>query len=226
MVRTSDLETLATSLLQDSEMLRAASTMELEVQQTATDKSLRQMLSRAAELMRGAATLGREANAIGLSVLARALLENLILILWVQVDLAHAKALQEEGFGELVRMMEVNLRNKKMRITNRETGEDATAEFLANPPYKKPPRRKSVQDRAREANVEDIYNILYRSFSREMHGHPLGDDENPSELAFINMQSIGAIGRCSGHTAVRWLLYQQRTDNKTIRVLLGLGDKL
>lgn len=226
MIQTNDLDAMAKSLLQESEWLHAAATMKLNVRQTEIDESVRQMLIRAAELVRGAATLGKEANTIGLSTLARALLENLILILWVQVTQTHAKTLQEEGFGELVRTLQINLKNKNMKIMNFETGENVTAEFLANPPYKKPHRRKSVQERAREANVEDLYNILYRPLSTEMHGYSsLESSEDSVELAIINMQCIGAIAKCSGHAGVRWLLYRQRTDNKTLRYLLGLEEK-
>lgn len=104
MIQTNDLDAMAKSLLQKSEWLHTA-TMKLNVQQTETDESVHQMLIRAAELVRGAATLGKEANIIGLNMLALALLENLILILWIQVTQTHAKTLQEEGFGELVRML-------------------------------------------------------------------------------------------------------------------------
>jgi hypothetical protein len=220
-----DCEALAKSLLQQSEVLLAASTMELKVQPAEADISVRQMLSRAAELMRAAAALGKEANATGLAVLARALLENLILILWVQVDSTHAKLLQDAGIAELARMAKVNLKNGKAQILNRKTGEDATAEFLASDRFKNLPRRKSVEDRAREAGVEDLYNVFYRSLSMEMHGHALGGSESRSELAFMHMQGIGALGMGSGHAGARWLVHRQRTDNETLRNLMGLGNE-
>lgn len=97
-----------------------------------------------------------------------------------------------------------------MKIMNRETEEHVTAEFLANPPYKKPHRRKSVQERAKEVNVEDLYNILYRPLSMEMHGYSsLEDGKASSELAIINMQCIGTIAKYFSSTGIRWLLYRQ-----------------
>lgn len=186
------------------------------------DAAIREMLSRSAELVRGAALLGSDGNITALEVVARVLLENLILILWVQVDATYPDQLKQAAVAELARMARVNLTAGKARILNRETGEDATTEFLASDRFKKLPRRMSVEDRAKQADVEDLYNIFYRSLSMGVHGHRLGESESAVDLAAMHMQGVGAIALATGHSGVRWLVHRQRTDNETLRRLLGL----
>lgn len=219
-----DQAELVASLKKHAEVLGAAATMDVHgAPSTDMDQAIRGMLSRSAELLRGAASLGNEANPTALEVIARALLENLIAILWVQVDAAHPDHLKKVSFAEVARMARVNLKAGKARILNRETGEDATAEFLASDRFKNLQRRMSVEDRAKQAGVEDLYNIFYRSLSMGVHGHSLGAGDTSLELTVMHMQGVGAIALATGHSGVRWLVHRERTDNETLRKLLGLG---
>lgn len=214
---------LVASLKKHAEVLAAAATMDVHgAPPSEMDAAIRGMLSRAAELLRGAASLGNEGNPTALEVIARALLENLISILWVQVNAAHPDYLKETAVSELARISRVNLKAGKARILNRETGEDATAEFLASERFKNLPRRMSVEERAKQAGVEDLYNIFYRFLSMGVHGHSLGGSDSSLELTFMYMQGIGAIALATGHAGVRWLVHRERTDNETLRNLLGL----
>jgi hypothetical protein len=72
--------------------------------------------------------------------------------------------------------------------------------------------------------VEDLYNIFYRALSLEVHGHQMDSPEiSNEELAVMHMQGIGALSRATGHSGVRWLIHRDRTDNETLRKILGLG---
>jgi len=197
-----------------------------EAAPTEMDAAIQVMLSRSAELLRGAASLGNDGNAAALEVIARALLENLIAILWVQVDAAHPDHLKQATDAEFTRIAKVNLRAGKLRIVNRETGEDASAEFLESHRFQSLPRRMSIEDRAKQAGVEDLYNIFYRSLSMGVHGHSLGGADKSSDLTVMHMQGVGAIALATGHSGVRWLVHRERTDNETLRGLLGLGREL
>ena len=222
-----DQADLVASLKKHAEVLAAAASMQVPgAAPTDMDAAVRGMLSRSAELLRGAASLGKEVNPTALEVIARALLENLITILWVQVDAAHPDHLKEAAVAELARMARVNLKAGKARILNRETGEDATAEFLASDRFKNLPRRMSVEDRAKQAGVEDLYNVFYRSLSMGVHGHSLGAGDTSLELAVMHMQGVGAIALATGHSGVRWLVHRERTDNGTLRNMLGLDREL
>ncbi len=218
---------LVASLKKHAEVLTAAASMDVNrVAPTDMDAAVRGMLSRSSELLRGAASLGNDVNPIALEVIARALLENLITILWVQVDAAHPDHLKKAAVAEIARMARVNLKAGKARVMNRETGEDSTAEFLASDRFKNLPRRMSVEDRAKLAGVEDLYNIFYRSLSMGVHGHSLGGGDTSLEHTVMHMQGVGAIALATGHSGVRWLVHRERTDNETLRKLLGLGGEL
>ena len=222
-----DQADLVASLKKHVEVLAAAASMNANGDApTDMDAAVREMLSRSSELLRGAASLGNDGNPIALEVIGRALLENLITILWVQVDAAHPDHLSKAAVAELARMARVNLKAGKARIVNRETGEDSTAEFLASDRFKNLPRRMSVEERAKQAGVEDLYNIFYRSLSMGVHGHSLGGGDTSLELTVMHMQGVGAIALATGHSGVRWLVHRERTDNETLRKLLGLGREL
>lgn len=218
---------LVASLKKHAEVLAAAASMDVHgAAPTSMDAAIRGMLSRSAELLQGAASLGSDGNPTALEVIARALLENLIMILWVQVDAAHPDHLKEAAVAELARMARVNLKTGTARIVNRETGEDATAEFLASDRFKNLARRMSVEDRAKQAGVEDLYNIFYRSLSMGVHGHSLRGSDASLEITVMHMQGVGAIALATGHSGVRWLVHRERTDNETLRRLLGFGGEL
>lgn len=219
-----DQANLVASLKKHAKALAAAASMDVNgAAPTDMDAAVRELLSRSSELMHGVSSLGNDKNATALEVIARALLENLITMLWVQVDAAHPEHLKAAAVAELARMARVNLRAVNARIVNRETGEVVTAEFLESDRFKNLPRRMSVEDRAKQAGVEDLYNIFYRSLSMGVHGHSLAGSDSSHELTVMHMRGVGAIALATGHSGVRWLVHRQRTDNETLRGLLGLA---
>lgn len=211
-------------LKKHGETLSVAAAMEVSSETPAAmDIAIRSMLYRAADLTRGAASLGEDNNAVALEVVCRALLENLITLLWVQVDAVHPDQLKVAGVAELERMFRLNLESGVARVLRRDTGEDATAEYLASKKSERLPRRTSVEVRARQAGVEDLYNVFYRALSMGVHGHALRESSNNAELSLTHMQGVAALALATGHSGVRWLVHRQRTDNETLRDLLGLA---
>jgi hypothetical protein len=191
------------------------------------DEIIRQHLLRSAELVRGAAALGREQNAACLGILARSLLEALISALWIVISTENAKTQQEASVAELSRALKINLQSDKGKVWNSHSGEDATEKFLKTDWMKNITKRKSVVDQAAEAGVTDLYNIFYRFLSLETHGHnkmESPEDDDSQELSIIHIQGIGAISRAIGHVGVRWLLHRARTDNESLREVLGLNN--
>lgn len=219
-----DIADLVAGLTKHAEALHAASSMEVPGEPAEADALVREMLSRAGDLVRGAAALGQQRNVASLGVLLRAILENLILLLWVQVDQQNAKALSESAHAELVRAARINLEKGRARVLDRETGEDATAEFLQSDKFKNLPKRQSIEARAKEAGVEDLYTVFYRFMSLDTHGHKRSEtDEKSEQLAAIQLQGAGGLAMASGHSGARWLLHKERTDNETLRSLLRIG---
>jgi hypothetical protein len=221
---TPELSTLVAGLYKHGEMLAAAVAMETPGNAAETDTAVRQMLQRASDLVRAAGALGEQRNPTALGVLSRAILENLILLLWVQVAEENADILKQTALAELARAARVNFEKGKARVLNRHTGEDATDEFMQSDRFKNPGKRASVESRAKEAGVEDLYTVFYRFMSLDMHGHRLAHkSESPEAVAVIHLQGIGALAAASGHVGVRWLVHRQRTDNESLRGLLGIG---
>ena len=219
-----ELSTLVAGLCKHAELLAAAAAMDALGQPVTTDEAVREMLKRAADLVRGASALGAQGNQTALGVLSRAILENLIVLLWVQVAEENVATLKKAALVELARAAKINFEKGKARIINRQTGEDATAEFLQSDRFKSRGKRASVESRAKEAGVEDLYTVFYRFMSLDMHGlGPARKGEDQDSIAIIHMQGIGALATASGHAGVRWLVHRQRTDNETLRALLGIG---
>ena len=202
-------------------MLLAAATMEAVGDPVETDTPVRQMLERAGHLVRAAGALGDQENPTALSVLSRAILENLIVLLWVQVAEENPEFLKQSASTELARSARINFEKGKARVVNRLTGEDVTAEFLRSDLFKDLGKRASVQNRAREAGVEDLYTVFYRFMSLDTHGIDFMQGKN---LAGVYLQCVGAFAATSGHVGVRWLVHRQRTDNETLRLLLGIEN--
>jgi len=197
-----------------------------EVTADPRDEPLIKILLRCAELSRGCADVGRGFNATALAILARALLENFILALWVTKSEENACSLEHEAVAELARIARLNLGAGKLKIVNQETGEDATSQFLNSGRFKNLPKRVSVEARAREANVLDLYNIFYRSLSMDTHGHGESTSNNEFylDLAVMHLQGIGALLKAIECTGRMWLNERRCPDNEELRVIFGLGN--
>jgi CO/xanthine dehydrogenase Mo-binding subunit len=91
-------EDLAKSLSAHSERLAFTATLEGTGEPSVRDGQVRNILARSAEIVRGAAALGRQSNSVALGVLARTVVESLILLLWVEVSEENALHQSNVGF--------------------------------------------------------------------------------------------------------------------------------
>lgn len=216
---------IADSLRASGVALAAASQLDAFKPEDPRDAPVRHILKRCAEFARACASLGRDNNAVSLSILARATLENLILLLWITVSKENAEELKTAAIAEFARVARINLQSGKARIKNSVTGEDATARFLTEARFKNLPKRRSVESRAEDAGVLDLYNVFYRFMSLDTHGHEAGYEGASAgwDLVVMHMQGIGALTKAIGHAGTLWLLRRTRVDNETLRNILGLG---
>ena len=219
------LTELVQSLNEQVSRLIAASEIDASGPADPRDELVRQQLRRASELVRGAATLGSDQNPSCLGILGRCLLEQLITSLWAIKSLENAEALQGAAKAELAKAFKINLKEGKAKVKNKIIGEDVTAEFLETEQMKNIPKRKSVEEQAREADVVDLYTVFYRFMSLETHGHQsvLDEPSAVSSLCEVHLQSIAAISRAIGQACLWWLLHRRRPDNESIRTVLGLN---
>ena len=204
----------------------AASTMKAGSDLDPRDEPVRQMLARCSEIGRACAALGETKNPTTLALLARAELESLITLLWTVISTANAAELKSAGLAELTRAARVNLQSGKLKATNKATGANETSRLLQDDRFKKLPKRKSVETKAEEAGVLDLYNIFYRFMSLETHGHQLETEANADawELTAMHLQGLGALTLAIGHVGTLWLLHRRRIESEALRQLLGLAQ--
>lgn len=187
------------------------------------DDAVRSMAGRAAHFATACALLASHLNEDAVVVLNRALLENLITLLWILENPANAEAFRIEGLNELRRAARKSMQKGLLGIIDRLTGLDHSQEFLARAEYKKIPKRKTVEDRAREAGVDDLYCVFYGPLSLELHGHPLkGIEEPPAAVMCRTLQTINAFLNCTALAADNWLSKRNRPSNEQLRGALGL----
>lgn len=219
------LTELVQSLSEQVSTLIVASEIDAPEPADPRDDLVRQQLRRTSELARGAAALGADQNPSCLGILGRCLLEQLISSLWAIRSVENTEAHQMAAKAELAKAFKINLMRGNAKVKNKITGEDVTAEFLQTAQMKKIPKRKSVEEQAREADVLDLYTVFYRFMSLETHGHQNAPGESPAvaELCEIYLQGIGAICRAIGQACVWWLLHRSWPDNESIRAVLGLN---
>jgi len=219
------LAELVQSLHEQVPRLIAASEIEAIGPADPRDALVRQQLRRAAELVRGTAALGSDQNPACLGILARCLLEQLITTLWAIRSLENAEAHHGSAKAELAKAFKINLKAGKAKVKNKHTGEDVSAEFLESEQMKNIPKRKSVEEQARAADVLDLYTVFYRFMSLETHGRQSAPAESSAValLCEVHLQSIGAISRAIGQACVWWLLHRSWPDNESIRTVLGLN---
>jgi hypothetical protein len=224
MTKIATVHDYAESLVEHAKRLAVVASWEGKGEPCARDMEVKQIVSRCAELVRGASVLGAQGNSVALSVIGRTMVESLILILWVCVSEENAIHQSQAGLAEFTRVARINLEQGQIKIHNRENGEDATAEFLKTDRFKNLPKQTKVIDQATEAGVQDLYHVFYRFMSLATHGHDMiGSDEDPEAGLVVDLQAIGAMCKGVGHVAVKWLLGRVRTDNEALRQVLGIG---
>jgi hypothetical protein len=216
----------ADSLQANAERLEFTATVDGAGAKLIRDSEVRKILRRSAELVRGVAILGRAKNHAAIGLLARAIVESLVLLLWVEISEENAIHQSNAGLAELKRIARINLESGILKVWNRDTGQNATSDFLKSDTFKDLPKSKKITDQAKEADVQHIYDVLYRFLSMSTHGHDFGaSPENAEERTLGDLQAVGALSMAIGHVGLRWLLHRQRTDNESLRKILGLNDE-
>lgn len=221
----SKIETVATDIVEQAKRLAQVGKLEAAGAATVRDGEVRKIALRTSELIRGAASLGRERNAVALGVVFRTVIESLIVLLWVEVSDENAAHQAGAGLAEFARVAKINIQEKNLKVRKIDTGEESSDELLKSPVFQGLKKSKSIVEMAKEADVSFLYNVLYRIMSMSTHGHNVDEDIDDNEKIWIELQAVAAISQAVGHVAVRWLVNRERTNNKTLAQLLGLDDK-
>jgi hypothetical protein len=218
-------EEILKQLTADVQLLKAAAKVLVAGNPCSRDDEVRKILGRTAELVRGVTALGRERNVATLTIVVRTILENLIVLLWALVSEENAEQQSMAGLAEMRRITRINLEKGNMKIRSRETGADETAEFLASGSLKSSPS-KNLDQCAREAGVSSLYDAFYRPLSMAVHAHGFDADEASEEPEVVaELHAAGAFARAIGHVGMRWFVHRQRTDNESLREVLGMNRR-
>nr|WP_270049487.1 DUF5677 domain-containing protein [Thalassolituus pacificus] len=180
---------------------------------------------RGSEIIRGGADLGKTKNPTALGIITRQLVELLISLQWIISSPERAEKYSDFSLNELDRVAQIVMNDGLLSVKAREDGTDVTKEFLAK--REKAKKGVSIEQQARESDLIHIYQVLYRFMSLDTHGksETIVDPEESLEATLVQLQTIGAISQAFGHIAILWLMHRQKTDNETIRELLGLNEQ-
>lgn len=208
-----------------SQALKQSSTEIFSKEASEIDKPVRNVLLRGSEIIRGGADLGKTKNPTALGIITRQLVELLISLQWIISSPERAEKYSDFSLNELDRVAQIVMNDGLLSVKAREDGTDVTKEFLAK--REKAKKGVSIEQQARESDLFHIYQVLYRFMSLDTHGksETIVDPEESLEATLVQLQTIGAISQAFGHIAILWLMHRQKTDNETIRELLGLNEQ-
>lgn len=220
-----EIEVIAARIVEHAKRLAQVGVMQGEGVETTRDGEVRKIALRSSELVRGAATLGRERNAVALGVVFRTVIESMILLLWVEVSEENAKHQEGAGLAEFARITKINIQEKYLKVKIVDTGEDGGSDLLKSEIFQDLKKSKNVEMMAKEAGVSFLYNVLYRFGSLSTHGHSMDEDISDNEKIIVELQAVASMSVAIGHVAVRWLINRERTDNETLGKLFGFDDR-
>jgi hypothetical protein len=113
---------------------------------------------------------------VPLFVLARVLCEDFFTLYWISLSQENAAKYSRGALSEMAKMIRKNLENKRARVRDTSSGKDVTSQFL--PELKRHVyTRKTIKQIAKEAGLSQVYDIVYRYDSLEVHGNTFGLSE-------------------------------------------------
>ena len=136
-------------------------------------KALLHCLQEAVELGKGCVVMGRVPLPLPMFVVARVLVETLILAAWVARSEENAHAYMEAGAQGLAKFALININQGRLVAQSRSTGGDATADVQKLLESVEVERFK-VEKIAAEVGLTKVYDIAYRFFSLHVHGKTYG----------------------------------------------------
>ena len=112
---------------------------------------------------------------------ARVLCEDLFTLYWVSLSEKNADEYCKAAVSEMAKMIQQNIKNKRVRVTNTSTGNDVTAESLKRiATHIK--AKKTIKQIATDSGLSKVYDIVYRYDSLEVHGNTFGLSEMNCEM--------------------------------------------
>ena len=187
------------------------------------DAVVRQSLNSCSQLMASCASLALGPHELAVNVLKRSIIEMALKLHWATLSPGNAGYLLAAPREQAKAIFRANAETGKAKIVDKD-GKDLTAAFIAEGGASKAHKPISVEAIAKQAGLQDLYNVFYRFQSSYTHGIKLS--EGGAETTRVSLVGLGAFGMLLGHIGVRWLVDRSRPDNEEIRSLLGLNSGL
>ena len=185
------------------------------------DAVVRQLLKSCSELMASCASLASGPHELAVNVLKRSVIEMVLKLHWATLSAENARYLLAAPREHAKAIFRANAEAGKAKIVDKD-GTDFTAAFLAEGRAARGHKSISIETMARQAELQDLYNVFYRFQSGYTHGIELS--EGTSETTRGSLAGLGAFCILLGHVGVRWLVHRSRPGNEEIRSLLGLDS--
>lgn len=186
------------------------------------DAYARFMLSRTGSLAGSCALLREPAHLIAAQILLRTVVEDLIRLLWALHSEDRAQELNESGTAQLKVMLTANLQAGSAKVRDK-TGRDLSKEVLQSGVLKRKFKTRKIEELAKDAGAEGLYNMLYRFLSTTVHGNPMDNQSirDANDVAAV-MSGLGALAKAIGHSAILWLQERKQPDRETLLRLIGV----
>jgi len=161
-----------------------------------------------------------------LQVIARGILETMVIACWVQLSDENANEYQHLARHELARIARRNLLAGYATIHHRETEEDVTSETLASDLFSEIPPRKRIETLAEESGLGKIYTMFYGFMSIQAHGLDFGitsEEGDPIEDIFSTIAMVNSMVDVIRYVVRKWIVNRQTTNAHEINSILTTG---
>jgi len=184
-------------------------------------KALVHCLQEAVELGKGCLAMGRVPLPLPMFVVARVLVETLILAAWVARSEENAQAYMEAGAQGLAKFARMNIQHGRLVVQSKSTGGDETANVLKALESIEV-ERFNVEKIAGEMGLTKVYDIAYRFFSLHVHGKTYGlpSREKLEEGATFAVPAVVALLQSILLVTENRLLYDRDTSGGDIEHVL------
>jgi Family of unknown function (DUF5677) len=179
-------------------------------------------LDRAIDLASGCVQVAQAQLPESSITLMRGLLENLFWICWILLSDKNAQRFVDAGINELEKQLRILLEKGEGRVIDDLTGDDISREMLEEARMQEIGKMPKVEEVARVAGLEKLYDRYYRFASQYTHGHTFGISKREGALNGILMAiaMVGPLLDCINLVVCNWVTYRRQTPLSEIYEIL------
>jgi hypothetical protein len=184
-------------------------------------------LARAIDLTEACLFCSERYLSASLQVIARGILETMIISCWVQLSDENAIEYKDLSGHELKRIVRKNLLAGYASIKHRETGDNVTSAILESDLFSEIPARKRIESLAEESGLGKIYSMFYGFMSMQAHGVDFGifsKESDKFEDIYSTVALVNSMLDVIRYVVRKWITNRQNTSTKEINSILLTGE--